>query len=119
MSARRGIAARGKTRKRAAKAAAPTRQRLKPADRESMIVAGAVRFFAEVGFEGQTRELARRLGITQPLLYRYFPSKSALIERVYKEFFVTRLDPRSETELLDRNIPFRERLTQFYLSYAR
>ncbi len=105
--------------KRGAGAAAPARQRLKPADRESMIVAGAVRFFAEVGFEGQTRELARRLGITQPLLYRYFPSKSALIERVYKEFFVTRLDPRSETELLDRSIPFRERLTRFYLAYSR
>jgi AcrR family transcriptional regulator len=105
--------------KRAGKHPEPTRQRLKPADRESMIVAGAVRFFAEVGFEGQTRELARRLGITQPLLYRYFPSKSALIERVYKEFFVTRLDPRSEAELLDRKLPFRDRLTRFYLSYAR
>jgi len=120
MSSRRGIA-RGKAQraKRAGKPAAPARQRLKPADRESMIVAGAVRFFAEVGFEGQTRELARRLGITQPLLYRYFPSKSALIERVYKEFFVTRLDPRSEAELLDRSMPFRERLTRFYQNYAR
>jgi AcrR family transcriptional regulator len=110
---------RASTGKTKAKRPAPTRQRLKPADRESMIVAGAVRFFAEVGFEGQTRELARRLGITQPLLYRYFPSKSALIERVYKEFFVTRLDPRNEMELLDRTIPLRQRLTQFYIAYAR
>ena len=117
MSARRGITAKSKRPQRGGKAA--TRQRLKPADRESMIVAGAVRFFAEVGFEGQTRELARRLGITQPLLYRYFPSKSALIERVYREFFVTRLDPQSEAELVDRSISLRERLTRFYLSYAR
>jgi AcrR family transcriptional regulator len=123
MTARRSAPSRRKPAapriKRSGKHPEPTRQRLKPADRESMIVAGAVRFFAEVGFEGQTRELARRLGITQPLLYRYFPSKSALIERVYKEFFVTRLDPRSEAELLDREIPFRDRLTRFYLSYAR
>ncbi len=116
MSSRRGIAAKSKHSPRGKPGA---RQRLKPADRESMIVAGAVRFFAEVGFEGQTRELARRLGITQPLLYRYFPSKSALIERVYREFFVTRLDPQSEAELIDRSIPFRERLTRFYLAYAR
>lgn len=115
MSARHGI--RGKPRAPRG-GPEPTRQRLKPADRESMIVAGAVRFFAEVGFEGQTRELARRLGITQPLLYRYFPSKSALIERVYKEFFVTRLDPRSEAELVDRAIPLRERLTRFYREYS-
>jgi AcrR family transcriptional regulator len=117
MSARRGISPKAKRPPRGHKAGA--RQRLKPADRESMIVAGAVRFFAEVGFEGQTRELARRLGITQPLLYRYFPSKSALIERVYREFFVTRLDPQSEAELIDRTIPLRERLTRFYLAYAR
>ena len=49
-----------------------------PGEREAQIVAEAVRFFAETGFEGQTRELAARLGITQPLLYRYFPTKEAL-----------------------------------------
>lgn len=117
MSARRDIAK--AKRRRSRKSGEPLRKRLKPADRESMIVAGAVRFFAEVGFEGQTRELARRLGITQPLLYRYFPSKSALIERVYSEFFVTRLDPHSEAELVDRRLPLRERLTRFYLAYAQ
>ncbi len=121
MSVRRGN---GRTLRAAAKGKGgagqqePARQRLKPADRESMIVAGAVRFFAEVGFEGQTRELARRLGITQPLLYRYFPSKSALIERVYKEFFITRLDPRSEADLTDRSIPLRDRLIRFYRDYS-
>jgi AcrR family transcriptional regulator len=117
VSSRRDIKA--KRRRSSRKSGEVLRQRLKPADRESMIVAGAVRFFAEVGFEGQTRELARRLGITQPLLYRYFPSKSALIERVYSEFFVTRLDPHSEAELVDRKLPLRERLTRFYLAYAR
>ncbi len=117
MSSRREVTAKAKRPAPAHRTG--TRQRLKPADRESMIVAGAVRFFAEVGFEGQTRELARRLGITQPLLYRYFPSKSALIERVYNEFFVTRLDPQSESELGDRSIPLRDRLIRFYLAYAR
>lgn len=84
-----------------------------------MILEGAVRFFAEFGFEGQTRELARRLGITQPLLYRYFPSKASLIEHVYRDFFVHRLDPKDEASLRDRKVPLRERLTHFYISYAR
>src|SRR5271169_2424756 len=94
------------------------RRRLPRNEREQLIAREAVAFFSECGFEGQTRELARRLGITQPLLYRYFPSKSALIERVYKEFFVTRLDPRSEAELIDRAIPLRDRLTRFYREYS-
>lgn len=104
---------------RPAKPSPLIRQRLKPAARKQMIVAGAVRFFAEVGFEGQTRELARRLGITQPLLYRYFPSKAALIEHVYREFFVHRLDPKDEAALVNRAIPLRERLIRFYTAYAR
>ena len=61
----------------------PKRQRFAPAEREQLIIDGAIQFFADVGFAGQTRELAQRLGITQPLLYRYFPTKQDLIEKVY------------------------------------
>jgi AcrR family transcriptional regulator len=68
-------------------------KRLAAAEREQQIIAEAVRFFAEVGFTGQTRELAQRLHITQPLLYRYFPTKQDLIERVYKDVFFKRIDP--------------------------
>ena len=42
---------------------------------------------------GQTRELAQRLGVTQPLIYRYFPTKQDLIDRVYEEVFVGRWRP--------------------------
>ena len=94
-------------------------RRLSSADREKSIVAAAVAFFAEHGFEGQTRELAAILGITQPLLYRYFPSKEALIERVYQEVFVGRWDPFWEELLADRSVPLEERLNRFYRSYAR
>src|SRR3546814_15874232 len=55
-------------------------QRLPRAERERLIVEGAVQFFAEVGFGGDTRELAKRLNITHPLLFRYFASQNALIE---------------------------------------
>jgi len=64
------------------------RRRLPRHERERLIVEEAVRFFAEVGFEGQTRALAQRLGVTQPLLYRYFPDKGALIERLALDPFV-------------------------------
>ena len=57
-------------------------RRLLPGEREKLIVGEAIRFFSEAGFSGQTRELSRRLGITQPLLYRYFPSKRALMDHL-------------------------------------
>lgn len=92
---------------------------MSPQDRERQIVTEAVRFFAEHGFGGQTRELARRIGITQPLLYRYFPNKGALIERVYQEVFLGRWNPLWEGLLGDRGQPLERRLVTFYQQYAR
>ncbi|QUS38072.1 TetR/AcrR family transcriptional regulator [Tardiphaga alba] len=94
-------------------------QRLDPSEREAIIVREAVKFFAEYGFEGQTRELAKRLKITQPLLYRYFPSKEALIERVYQEIFVGRWNPSWEALIDDREAPLIDRLKAFYRGYAK
>lgn len=95
------------------------RRRLRPDQRERLITDAAVRFFAEQGFAGQTRELARRIGVTQPLLYRYFPSKQALIERVYREVFIDRWDPEWPRWLADRTVPLADRLTRFYQAYGR
>ena len=98
--------------------AKPKRRRLSPAERERHIVDGAIQFFAEAGFGGQTRELAQRLGITQPLLYRYFPTKQDLIERVYEEVFIGRWKPEWESLINDRSRPLRDRLIAFYRAYA-
>ncbi|SRR5579884_2670838 len=97
----------------------PRRTRLSPDERERLIARGAVAFFCEVGFSGQTRELAKRLGITQPLLYRYFPNKEALIDRVYREVYLNRWDPRWEEMLDDHTRPVRERVVAFYREYAK
>jgi len=103
-----------------AKRAAPaTARRLSPEERSRQIVREAVRWFSESGFSGNTRELARRLGITQPLLYRYFPSKADLIDRVYEEVFLTRWKPEWETLLDDDTRPLESRLLAFYLDYAQ
>jgi AcrR family transcriptional regulator len=90
-----------------------------PDQRERQIVDGAIGFFAEVGFEGQTRELAKRLGITQPLLYRYFPSKESLIERVYHEVYIKRWQPHWDALIIDRTLPLQERLVTLYQEYTR
>jgi len=94
-------------------------RRLAAADREQQILSEAIRFFAEVGFAGQTRELAQRLGITQPLLYRYFPTKQDLIERVFREVFLKRIDPQWARLIGDRSRPLEERLIEYYGHYAR
>lgn len=94
------------------------RRRLSPEVREKEILSGAIAFFARHGFEATTRHLARELGITQPLLYRYFPSKEILIERVYQEVFMQRWNPAWESLIIDRERALAERLTRFYSAYA-
>ncbi len=106
-----------------ATAKAPRRQqrpaaRMSGPDREQQIVAGAIRFFAEVGLAGNTRDLAERLGITQPLLYRYFPTKQLLLERVYADLFFNRLNRNWRKDLQDRSRPLLERMCAFYAEYA-
>ncbi|MGA7327736.1 MAG: TetR/AcrR family transcriptional regulator [Rhodomicrobium sp.] len=93
-------------------------RRLSPAARRSEIILKAVDFFAEHGFEGGTRELARELDITQPLLYRYFASKDELIREVYRHVYLDRWDPKWDQMLCDRSKPIRDRLQRFYASYT-
>lgn len=94
------------------------RKRMDREKREAHIVEEAIKFFAEHGLEGKTRDLADRIGITQPLLYRYFPSKEHLIERVYEEVYVGRWNPDWEALIADRSQPLAERMIRFYHEYA-
>ena len=93
-------------------------KRLSPDDRRKEFVAKATEFFADEGFGGGTRDLARRLGVTQPLLYRYFPSKDDLIKEVYRTVYLEPLDTGWEKLLTDRSRPIRERLQEFYNAYT-
>lgn len=94
-----------------------SRTRLAPAAREAMIVEAAIEFFAEKGFAAQTRELAARLGISEPLIYRYFANKDALVQRVFHEVIESRWDPEWATLLRDFRLPLRSRLLRFYQRY--
>jgi AcrR family transcriptional regulator len=101
-----------------AKSAQPQRRRIS-AERQQEIVEGAVRYFAEHGFDGNTRDLAERLGVSQALLFKYFPTKDDLIDRIYEDVFVGRWNPAWEIWLEDTSRPVDERITAFYLDYAR
>jgi AcrR family transcriptional regulator len=97
---------------------APSGARLDPETRRQQILEAAIRYFAEVGFAGQTRELSRRIGVSQPLLYRYFPSKGELISAVFDAVFMKKWDPQWIRDLKDRTAPLRQRLIRFYTQYA-
>ena len=113
-----GGAAEKPARAKSSGTAIPVKTRLVPAARERQIIDGAIAYFAEAGFSGQTRELSKRLGITQPLLYRYFSSKQALIDRVYQTVFEGHWNPAWVALLQDRSLPLRERLIEFYRQYS-
>ncbi|WP_323772010.1 TetR/AcrR family transcriptional regulator [Antarctobacter sp.] len=94
------------------------RRRLPPAERRQQIVDEAVQYFAEVGLEGKTRELAKRLGVTQSLLFNYFSTKDELIEAVYEKVYIGRLSTDWPERLTDRSVPLRQRLLAFYSEYS-
>src|SRR5246127_3048322 len=105
-------------RKAKLKSARGKQKRLSPDDRRREFVAKATEFFSEQGFGGGTRDLARRLGVTQPLLYRYFPSKDDLIREVYRTVYLEPLETGWDRALTDRTRPLRERLLEVYRGYT-
>jgi len=94
------------------------RRRLDAQARREEIILAAVAYFAEVGFAGSTRDLARRAGVTQALLYKYFASKAELREAVFEHVYLGRLSPHWLAELRDRSVPLRDRLCRFYGEYT-
>lgn len=93
------------------------RRRFAPEARARMILEGAITFFAEHGFDGQIRDLAGTLGVSQALIFTYFGNKGALLEKVYDEVYLSRWRDAWLGELCDRSHPLSERLEAFYLSY--
>ncbi|NNU80333.1 TetR/AcrR family transcriptional regulator [Halovulum dunhuangense] len=94
------------------------RRRLPPEERRRMIVEGAAAFFADVGLDGKTRDLASRLGVTQSLLFNYFANKAELIEAVYEHVYIDRMSPDWQAHLTDRSQPLRDRILSFYAEYS-
>jgi AcrR family transcriptional regulator len=92
-------------------------QRLPAGERRASILSEASVFFAEQGFSASTRDLADRLGVRQALLYKYFPSKEALLESIFESVFSDQLAASTANHLNDRSQPLLERLCAFYSTY--
>ena len=106
------------TKSRRPKADADKARRLRPEDRHRDIIDKAADFFAERGFDGTTRELAAYIGVKQPLLYRYFPTKETLVREVYQTIFIDVWRPAWDELLIDRSIPLAKRIETFYVEYS-
>jgi AcrR family transcriptional regulator len=91
--------------------------RLPRAERREQILTQAAEFFSEYGLTGQTRELATACGISQRLLYRFFPTKAALQAEVYARTILGPFEGAWLGNLTDRNVSIGERLTSFYENY--
>ena len=58
-------------------------QRMSRAGRQEQILEGAMLLFAQKGFRGTTtREIAQRLGISEALMFKYFPTKEELFRAI-------------------------------------
>ncbi|MFN5512457.1 MAG: TetR/AcrR family transcriptional regulator, partial [Burkholderiales bacterium] len=96
---------------------APVVRRMPRLEREAQLLAQAATFFSEHGLSAQTRALAKACGVSQRLLYSFFPSKSALLEEVYRRHIAGAFQDPWLSDLQDRSQPIEQRLIDFYATY--
>lgn len=93
--------------------------RLPRAERREKILTQAAEFFSEYGLTGQTRSLAATCGVSQRLLYRFFPTKAALLAEVYARAILGPFKGDWLIQLTDRSKGMEERLIDFYADYCK
>lgn len=94
------------------------RQYMSSEKRERMIVKEALVYFSELGFDASIAGLANRLEVSEPLIFRHFPTKQALLDKVHEEFLRTSYEPEWRNILVDRKCPLEERIVRFYRAYS-
>jgi AcrR family transcriptional regulator len=95
-----------------------TRQRMPAAERREMVLEAAVAEFAAHGLAGtSTEDVARQAGISQPYLFRLFPTKKALflalVDRCFRrveDAFITAAADRTGDQALEAMADAYERL---------
>jgi AcrR family transcriptional regulator len=93
------------------------RRRYPSAERREQILKEAAAFFAEHGFQGTTRDLAERIGITQASLYKHFPTKDAIIAGLFDASAERWRTEDWREALADKNLALEKRLAQQYSAY--
>ena len=63
--------------------------------------------------------MAKHIGVAHTLLYHYFPTKQALIDRVYADVFEGRWKKEWEGWLDDPSLSAEDKFTLFYVDYAK
>jgi AcrR family transcriptional regulator len=104
------------------------RQRLSSTERREAIVTAAMDLFAQRGFRGTTtRELAAQVGVSEPVLYQHFPSKSdlytAMVDRMVSDLAKGAEDYESRfDESVDETVYFQwlgEKILELYIDGSR
>ena len=90
-------------------------RRLPAQERRARILLEAASFFAAEGLSASTRDLADRMGIRQALLYKYFPSKEALIENVLEAVVKADWNSQFQSIISNRTILLEDRLRMIFL----
>ncbi len=86
-------------------------------ERKALILDRAADYLSENGFPVRTRKLAAAAGISQRLIYYFFPNKSALIDEIYNSAIEGPFKAIWFVDLTDRSKPMAERLRAFYRDY--
>src|SRR5213078_4951739 len=91
-----------------------TRPRMAAAERRRCVIDAAVRVFSRSSYRAATTaEIARECGVTEPVLYRHFPSKRDLylacldagwthVRRLWEEAVANEPDPRLKLGAMGR-----------------
>jgi TetR/AcrR family transcriptional regulator len=91
-----------------------TRPRMAAEERKQCVLAAACRVFSRSSYRGATTaEIARESGVTEPVLYRHFPSKRdlylacldagwAYVRRLWDEALAAEPDPRNQVGAMGR-----------------
>jgi AcrR family transcriptional regulator len=93
------------------------RKRLGREERKSLILETAAEYLSENGFPVRTRRLAAAAGISQRLIYYFFPNKQALIDEIYDRAIAGPFKMTWFADLKDRSRPIADRLRDFYMDY--
>jgi len=93
------------------------RKRLTHGERKALILDRAADYLSENGFPVRTRRLAAAAGISQRLIYYFFPNKSALIDEIYSSAIEGPFKAIWFVDLTDRTKPMADRLRAFYRDY--
>ncbi|MFM2281162.1 MAG: putative transcriptional regulatory protein TetR family [Pseudomonadota bacterium] len=94
-----------------------SRRNLPAEERRRTMLAAALDLFSERGLSITVQQLADRVKVTQPLVHRYFPTKSDLIDSILELIQTGHWQPEWAERLAERDRPLADRLREFYSSY--